>query len=305
MQAFPKGARVCFLGDSITHNNDYVSRITAYYHENMPERQVSFFNCAVGGGGVDTLLAIYEDDIIVHKPTHAVITIGTNDSRIGELSGPRSRKRYETLLRYFEIYKKNLIELCDKLEKDGVQIILCTSTPYDEYQVDGGEKLFVGGCALMTAYAAYVRGFAAQRGYPLCDYHTYITEMMQSETLFEKDRVHPNEDGQYYMAKCFLAFQGMELGEKQPIPEYMQDWRDKIQQLRNIHMTEYLVVRDYSLSTEQRLEHVRKYVENGGDEQEWLRPLGMIIGAEYLKTKPIQQQLRDEVDAIMASWSKA
>ena len=80
MNGFPQNARVCFLGDSITHNNGYVSHISAFYHENFKERNVNFYNCGVAGGGVNTLLANFEDDIMAHNPTHAVIMIGINDS---------------------------------------------------------------------------------------------------------------------------------------------------------------------------------------------------------------------------------
>jgi len=213
MYGFPENARVCFLGDSITHNNGFVSRITAFYHENFKEKNINFYNCGVSGGTVETLLSIFDEDILAHNPTHAVIMIGINDSGRGFLLEPRSKERYQKLLNAFESYKKNLTELCNLLKQNDVEIILCTQTPYDEYQ-DSEENVLPGGFALMTSYAEYIRNFAQTNGFKLCDYQKYFIEKLAEEDLISPDRVHPNDDGQYHMAKCFLAFQGYEIGEK-------------------------------------------------------------------------------------------
>ncbi|MBQ8525118.1 MAG: hypothetical protein IJ460_00130 [Clostridia bacterium] len=126
MNGFPDNARVCFLGDSITHNNEFVSRISAYYHENLKERNVNFYNCGVSGGGIYTLLQIFDEDIISRKPTHAVIMIGINDSGRDSLAMPRGEERYRLLNEHFENYKKNLDLLTKKLTDNNVEIILCT-----------------------------------------------------------------------------------------------------------------------------------------------------------------------------------
>lgn len=116
MYGFPENARVCFLGDSITHNNGFVSHITAFYHENFKEKNINFYNCGVSGGTVETLLSIFDEDILAHNPTHAVIMIGINDSGRGFLVEPRSKERYQKLLNAFESYKKNLTKLCQSAE---------------------------------------------------------------------------------------------------------------------------------------------------------------------------------------------
>ena len=80
MTGFEKNSRICFLGDSITHNNGYVSHIVGYYRQHLPERAVKFYNCGVSGGNIGTLFSNFEADIMSHNPTHAVIMIGINDS---------------------------------------------------------------------------------------------------------------------------------------------------------------------------------------------------------------------------------
>ena len=39
MARFPDGARVCFVGDSITHNGLFIAYIAAYYRENFLKRR--------------------------------------------------------------------------------------------------------------------------------------------------------------------------------------------------------------------------------------------------------------------------
>ena len=50
MNRFPNGARVCFIGDSITHNNLFLAHIVAYYREHFKDSKVKFYNCGVSCG---------------------------------------------------------------------------------------------------------------------------------------------------------------------------------------------------------------------------------------------------------------
>ena len=51
---------------------------------------------------------------------------------------------------------------------------------------------------------------------------------MQTDDLYNDDCVHPTPHGYYYMAKCFLEFQGLDIGEEKEIPEYLKDWCEKV-----------------------------------------------------------------------------
>jgi len=44
MQTFPKGARVCFVGDSLVAMNQTLPRIIDYYNKFMSDRKVAFFD---------------------------------------------------------------------------------------------------------------------------------------------------------------------------------------------------------------------------------------------------------------------
>jgi len=293
MRGFPKDARVVFLGDSITHANDYISRILDYYHEHLSDRGVNFYNCGVSGGSLRTMLTIFDQDIAVHKPTHAVIMIGINDAARDLLSLPRGKERYDRMLSAFNVYKERLSTICQKLEALGCEIILCTQTPYDEYQ-ESDVPTFKGGFALLSAYAEYVRCFAKEKGYKLCDYHTYISMVAQFEEVIRPDRVHPNELGHYHMAKCFLEFQGYDIGKYKDIPEYLSEWRNRVAEQRDIHAAEYLIIQDYSLSTEERINKIREKLETGTLDNYFTN-----LSKRYLVNKPKQKQIEDEIVELM------
>ena len=262
MKGFKENSRVCFLGDSITHNNGYVSHIVAHYKDNFPERNVKFFNCGVSGGNIGTLFSNFEGDIMRHNPTHAVIMIGINDSARWALPFEGERK-YHTIKDAFQKYKSNLNKLCEKLENMGVNITLCTPTPYAEY-IKSDEPVLRGGFALMQAYADYIREFAKEMGYPVCDYHDYFIRTMQTEELFAPDYVHPTNRGQYHMAKCFLEFQGYEIGEEKSLPDDVQRWHEVVGKIRHVFATEHNILGSscFALPDEERAAKIKEYFDN-------------------------------------------
>lgn len=295
MKGFPQNARVCFIGDSITHNNDFVSYISAYYHEHLKDRNVNFYNCGVAGGRVSTALPIMEKDVFSHNPTHAVIMFGINDSDRSLLQEPRSAERYDKLVDAYHIFGQNLREMCRRLRERNVEIILCTQTPYDEYQ-EAETSVLVGGFSLMAGYAQAVREIARELGVSLCDYHSYFSRVMQGEALITPDRVHPNEQGQFHIAKCFLSFQGYDLGDYKPLPAYMDLWRDKVKTYRNIWAAEKIIINKYDLPVEEQMAAIEKYVnENAHKEGDFC----LEIGKQYLQTKHQQEQLNEKINYLM------
>ncbi len=261
MNKFPNGSRVCFIGDSITHNNLFLAHIVAYYREHFSDSKVEFYNCGISGGTLKTTLSCFDEDILPYDPTHAVIMIGINDSARWALPFVGIEK-YTEIKNAFDNYKSNLSNLCDKLENMGVKIILCTQTPYAEY-IESDEKVLRGGFALMQAYADYIREFAKEKGYSVCDYHDYFVRVMQSENIINPDYVHPNNRGQYHMAKCFLGHQGLDLGEEKPLPHDVQNWHNVVGKIRHVFATEHNILNDdFTLTDKERAEKIKDYYDN-------------------------------------------
>ena len=245
MNRFPNGARVCFVGDSITHNGLFMAKIAAYYREHFKDAGVEFYNCGISGGTLGNALRILKEEVLIYDPTHIVLMIGVNDSRRDLLSEPASEERYRLLLEAYETYGKNLEAFYQVTRERGIALILCTPVPYAEYQKEA-EAPLCGAYALLLGYADFVRAFAKEKGLALCDYHTALTAALQTEELYRPDCVHPTERGHYRMAQTFLAFQGLSLAEDKPLPTEMAEWYATVQKLRNVVATEYFTVPDYT-----------------------------------------------------------
>jgi len=67
---FEKGSRVCFVGNSITHNGGFHHNILLYHVTRFPKQPVSFYNCGISGDVTGGVLKRMEDDILVHRPRH-------------------------------------------------------------------------------------------------------------------------------------------------------------------------------------------------------------------------------------------
>lgn len=260
MSRFPDGARVCFVGDSLTATFNYEGRIAAFYRENFRESKIRIYNCGVAGGRAASQLSFLEKDTLIHKPTHAVVMLGVNDSARWLLQQEKTEQRYYHLAAAYERYKKDLPALCDALENAGAEIILCTPAPYAEYQ-DTPTAPLKGGYALVAGYAEFCRQLAKERSYPLCDLHEYLTIKLQTEAFYNDDHVHPNDLGQYYIAKYFLEFQGLDLGEKKPLPEEFSELIRESMILRDILSAKINVIGKYDLPDEENERIVKEYLE--------------------------------------------
>lgn len=256
MQRFPDGARVCFVGDSITHNGNYVTRIADYYRRHFREARVEFYNCGISGGTLENALNVFEEDTASYDPTHVVLMIGVNDSEMGRLGNPPSAARYDQLAQAYARYCGNMERLYKLVGERGMNLVLCTPVPYAEYQ-ENNPAPQRGGYALMQGYAEYVRRFAEAHDIPLCDYHTEMTKVMQEQTLYNPDSVHPTPTGHFYMAKIFLASQGLTLDADVPPCDEVAEWSESSHALRDLIAAEYFAVPNYTACTpKQRLDAV-------------------------------------------------
>ena len=297
MNRFPDGARVCFIGDSLVARNQQLPLIIEYYHRNFPNSGIRFFNCGVSGGTAQYANESFEDDTMLCKPTHAVVAFGVNDSGRNRLEKPRSIERYNVLAERFETYKKNLTELCEKITANGIELILGTPAPYDEFTPKSSSTL-TGGYALIAEYANFVRALAKEKGYQLVDFHAYLTRMLQDEVegglLYSDDRIHPTAHGFYHMVKCFLAEQGLgEPIEEEP-PQCYAAWREKLFVYRSIHATECMIIKNYTLPIEEQYEIVRNFLKAG----KWSINYFEVIAKRYLEFKSQQKEMARELEEI-------
>ena len=291
MKTIPNNARVCFVGDSITANNGYISYIQSFYHENCKDCGIKFYTCGVSGGSTATQLTYFDDDTARHNPTHVFIMLGVNDSWRDRLAEPKSKARYDLLVERYEIFKDNLEKLYQKAKSIGAEVIFMTPPPYAEY-MESETPAFPGAYALIQGYADHVKSFALSKGCDLVDVHGYLTAKMQEENLYNPDRVHPNEKGHYHIASCILNALGFENAEYAPIPSYMDEIRSKVQALRYIYFAELVIIGNYALPLEEKRKKIEAYLATPS-------PAFEIQAKGFLEHVDNKEQLYKDVEEIL------
>ena len=287
---FPAGARVCFVGDSITHSGYFIRHIHEYYRTEHSELKVEFYNCGIAGGNLRNTIDIYNEDIDIYKPTHIVLMIGVNDSRRHRLDNEPSAERYEKIFESYEKYQRNLEEFLRITKERNAELILCTPAPYDEYQ-KADSPCLKGGYALMQGYAAYIKEFALKNGILVCDYHSAMTRAMQTDVLYSTDRVHPNDKGHLCMARTFLEFQGAEEGAITDFSPETEEWYAVMKKLRDVVTAEYFASPEYlKMSDGERIEAVREKVDMVDKGQLELGDYVEGLMRRYLENKPHQAE---------------
>ena len=293
LPSFPSGARVAFIGDSITAANLTLPRVIHAYKELCLSSGIRFFNCGVAGGTAAFALKSYDTDIARYAPTHAVVSFGINDSNRHYLLNPRSPNRLAMLEASFEGYKKSLRALIERLLSDGVQVILCTPVPYDEYTVSD-EPALRGGFALMLGYAEYVRGLARELGVTLYDQHAILSEELSSDNIISEDHIHPSEHGYFVLARKFLREQGIAIGAEVPIPEYFAEWHSRVARLRKVLAAECMIIPDFNAPTEEKLRIMKEKIER----EDWGQPVFESFIRHYVEDKPNEEWLYSEIDRL-------
>lgn len=292
MGRFPDNSKVCFVGDSFIAQNFFLPNIIDFYNSNFRNANIKFVNCGTAGGTAGFALEHFQEDVLIHNPTHVVVFFGINDSNRWLLGYPKGQERYDSLKQSFQNYKKNLEKLCKEIKSNNIELILCTPAPYAEYDESEIDSL-KGGYALMSEYANYVRQLSKEQGIPLFDFHVHMAELMQTESVFNADHVHPTEKGYYYMAKYFLEFQGLSIGEQKPMPAYFDNWRRELKDLRDIYSAECLIIKNNASTVMEKLDYIKEYLKcdtkSGFYE---------ILAKKYLINKPKQDEILKRVSEI-------
>jgi lysophospholipase L1-like esterase len=295
IESFKNRSRVAFIGDSLTAANISLQWIIKAYRGLDGADDVRFFNCGVAGGTADFAVKSYARDILRYRPTHAVISFGINDSRRELLLEARSPERHEALVRSFEKYKRSLAALVSLLQLDGVEVILCTPVPYDEYS-EGENAPLPGGYALMLGYAEYVRRLADVKGVTLYDQHAILSRLMEREQIHSPDRIHMTNHGYYVLAREFLKAQGVAAPDEDNVSSAFDTWHSYVARLRKVLAAECMLVprfgEDVDSPTEVKLVKMHKMI----DDEAWGAPVLESFCRAYMADKPLEEELYRLVD---------
>ncbi len=259
-----KNSTVCFLGDSITSNGGWIYEIYDYFKAD----RLKIFNCGRSGAGVAEMTRCINEECFIHSPDYIVIMLGMNDvnRRVYAPSYTLSDKE-ELQKAALDGYKENMQKLYNVCENYGAEIILCSTTAYDECgDLEGENHMCNGG---LSKIAEIVRCLSEEKGCKFIDFHTPMTDLIGKEIFTDFDRTHPNAHGNHIMAQIFLKALG-KIEKANFTGEYtyskeLRELFDVSDILRGIAFTERSAeisnALENTLSVEARKEIIRKKYE--------------------------------------------
>ena len=213
---FSSEDRVCFVGNSITHDGRFLHNIGLYHITRFPDRQVTFINCGIAGDVTSGVLKRIDHDILINKPTCIVLMLGMNDVE-RSLYGENKTSDIDTLIKRREaltLYRQNLELIVKTFLSKGLRVILEKPSIYDQTAVSERYNNYGVNDALKIC-AGYVKILAEKYQLPVVDYWTIMSRLnrkMQKKdpkaSITGDDRVHPGNTGHFVMSYQFLKTLG-------------------------------------------------------------------------------------------------
>ena len=215
-EPFRNGDRVCFIGDSITHQMHYHTEITLFYLTRFPKQQLETANCGFAGDTAAGAVSRYAWDIAARKPTVATIMLGMNDVSRGlyepDKTGPETEAKRTAAI---EVHIKNMQALAECLHRDGTRMIFIGPSLYDQTGNQKEVNRFGVNDALKACGAA-ARRLAETYHAGWVDFNApmeALNRTRQAEqpgfTIVGADRIHPGQTGHLVMAYLFLKAQNV------------------------------------------------------------------------------------------------
>ncbi|MGJ8657786.1 MAG: SGNH/GDSL hydrolase family protein [Akkermansiaceae bacterium] len=245
---------IIFLGDSITYAGTYVSHIETWLTLTYPKQQRSVINLGLGSETVSGLSEkghaggrfprpdLFErlDRVLTKtKPDLIFACYGMNCG----IYQPLDKER-------FQKYQAGITKLKTKAEAAGAQIIFITPANFDA-QIKPKQEYYAD---VLKTYSTWL---VSQRknGWNVIDVNTHMGKTLQQQRrtnpkfTYQKDGVHPNQDGHWVMTQPILAWFGdnKSANSKNPqemvthlggSPELLQLINQRAQILRNAWLTE-------------------------------------------------------------------
>ncbi|MCH8529188.1 MAG: GDSL-type esterase/lipase family protein [Kiritimatiellae bacterium] len=212
---FADGDRVLFLGDSITRAGAWHSLISLFYATRFPDQRLTWLNAGISGDTAAGAVQRLEWDVLEREPDHVVIMFGINDIDMITLYHEQTPEKLAEREARIEQYTASMEELIVRLKNEGIGVIICTPSPYEE-TAEMDADVYEGANAAVTRCARISLELAARHDVPAVDFNgpmNAINADFQKTnpgfTLIGTDRVHPGATGNLVMAHLFLKAQGL------------------------------------------------------------------------------------------------
>lgn len=257
---------ICFLGDSITRRGYWIDEI----FEHVKGRGTVVYNCGVSGDSASRAIARLYTDCLQRTPDTVVIMFGMNDvgRPLYDEGAVGTEEKKEARL---TAYREAMRRLTAMIREVGIDLILCTPTPYNDVTPSPLPKCHVN--EGLAVCANFIRALAAELGVPCIDFFAELSPMLGREYTTLPDLVHPTPESHHPMAQIFLRTLGLtdryDPTPFLPMSEEAQTRHNVDQQLREIHFIEWnlmytertsrhMTYADFRTLAEQRLAAARE-----------------------------------------------
>lgn len=223
---FKDGEVIGCIGDSITHGDagfeSYHEVLYNYFMTNYPNTKLYIKNLGVSSVTAAKLLSGYEDykaidTYLAENPTmsKAFVMLGMNDINRSLYALDKYDSTADKREAALEEYKTNLTVIIDKLQKNGIEVILMTPSIYDATRAGSDGNLSNEG---LKKCAEIVKSLAKEKDCTCIDLNSHMLEINENVqkvnpnlTLLEAwyDNVHPGAFGNNVMGYLMLR----QLGE--------------------------------------------------------------------------------------------
>ncbi|MBQ7650055.1 MAG: SGNH/GDSL hydrolase family protein [Victivallales bacterium] len=213
---FPAGARIGFVGDSLTRMGFYHRDLSLFYATRYPSRKLFTRSFGVSGNTAAGCVLRYDWDIAPFKAYVLTLCTGVNDACIWlyETDSPDEANLLAREMA-FKGHEANTRKFIRMAKDNGSQVIVVSPALYDQTAEMAAPKR-TGVNDVLRRMMDSDRKTAESLGCPFIDINTpmmKINEWMQQRnpqyTLVGPDRVHPKEVGHLVMAVAILKAQGV------------------------------------------------------------------------------------------------
>lgn len=212
---------VAFIGDSITHQGNYLKMIEHYYQTRYPQKRIKFVIKGIGGNVAQSIIDRFDWDItgdeLSGKIDEATLMVGTND--IGrEMYKDDPNENAAAKAAAIEAYENNVREIIKKCKEKNISLTLITPPALDDTegfaQATGPMFPRCNTDGIKKA-ADVIKRISDEYKLPLIDFWTKSTETNEKirksgydgEIITDNDRVHPSELGGFYLSYLFIKQQ--------------------------------------------------------------------------------------------------
>ncbi|HEX7001659.1 MAG TPA: GDSL-type esterase/lipase family protein [Trueperaceae bacterium] len=213
--------KIVAFGDSVTAGHTragvvqpeiaYHAKVAAALRSRLPDQRVEVVNAGVPGDTVTEALARLDDDVIRHGPGLVLVAFGLNDAvgmrgMTGGIAG-------------IPLFEDSLANACARARREcGASVVLLTPNfmaTSDNPNVDVMEREYLPAMTrlqtegVVAAYAAAVRGVAADQGVAVADVYAAWEGLAaagrDTNELLANGLNHPGEEGHALSAETVLA----------------------------------------------------------------------------------------------------